>query len=123
MFNSDDDVCFITRDFDGGYENFFSAFTAAEMTRRLVLHSDVREEHRFPNLTLDDVLQVLYGAEQSELFPGLEWGGMTADTAIFVQGGLNISEVEVRSKGQWRIFSKLGAGYSISRERGEVGQC
>lgn len=44
------------------------------------------------------------------LFPGLEWGGMTADTAIFVQSGLDMDLVEQNSQGKWRIFSKLGAG-------------
>ena len=46
------------------------------------------------------------------MFPGLEWGGMTSDTAIFVQSGLDMDRVEEQSQGTWRIFSKLGAGNS-----------
>ena len=32
-----------------------------------------------------DFKQILYGDENSAFFPGLTWGGMSADTAIFVQ--------------------------------------
>jgi hypothetical protein len=45
---------------------------------------------------------------------------MTACTSIFVQSALNMTETEIASSGRWRIFSKLGAGYSSSRGRGEV---
>ncbi|CAE7532325.1 unnamed protein product, partial [Symbiodinium microadriaticum] len=63
-----------------------------------------------------------YGAEKTVLFPtdDLKWGGMTADTSVYVQSSVNITDVEVKSQGQWRIFSKLGAGYSSSRSRGEI---
>ncbi len=49
-----------------------------------------------------------YGKEHSVLFPDVEWGGMTADTSIFVQSALDISQIQQQSQGQWRIFSKLG---------------
>lgn len=62
----------------------------------------------------------LYGAASSKLFPGLSWGGTTVDTAIFVQSAVNITDVDIKSHGLWRIFSKLGAGYSNSRSRGEI---
>ena len=48
---------------------------------------------------------------------------MTADTAIFLQVALensNLLNPSVLSDGNWRIFSKLGAGYSTTRERGEI---
>jgi hypothetical protein len=63
-----------------------------------------------------------YGAkiEDSELFPSVQWGGMTADTSVYLQSALNISDVELQSKGNWRIFSKLGAGFSSSRLVGEI---
>ena len=61
----------------------------------------------------------MYGSSNSLLFPGLQWGGMTSDTAIFVQSALDMQNIDDRSQGQWRIFSKLGAGYSSSRSRGE----
>lgn len=50
-----------------------------------------------------------YGSESSSLFPGVNWGGMTVDTAIFLQSSLDIASVEKDAAGQWRIFSKLGA--------------
>ena len=43
---------------------------------------------------------------------------MTADTAIFVQSALNRTRLQQQQN--WRIFSKLGAGYSTSRNRGEI---
>ena len=51
---------------------------------------------------------VRYGSETSALFPSTSWGGMSADTAIYVQSALDINTVEIESDGQWRIFSKLG---------------
>ena len=36
----------------------------------------------------EDTKVELYGAQESALFPGLQWGGMTADTAIFVQSAV-----------------------------------
>ena len=60
------------------------------------------------------------------------WGGMTADPAIFLQTALQSSGVmplsmmglNAEGKGlqdtEWRIYSKLGAGYSSTRGRGEI---
>ena len=55
---------------------------------------------------------------------------MSADTAIFLQVALENANLLKQEKGfhsnhssdnaDWRIFSKLGAGYSTSRERGEI---
>lgn len=107
------------------YSNSISALTAAEMTRRLVLHRELDSQYRYPGLQWKDVQQILYGAGNNSIFfPSQSWGGMTADTAIFLQtamekasadshGGRNLSD-------SWRIFSKLGAGYSTSRGRGEI---
>jgi len=55
---------------------------------------------------------ILYGAESSTLFPGQTWGGMTADTAIYAQAGLDLPTLlakwDAANESQWRIFSKLG---------------
>lgn len=77
---------------------------------------------QYPNATFTDMQNILYGTkkEESMLFSTVEWGGMTADTSIFVQSALNISDVELQSNGNWRIFSKLGAGFSSSRLVGEI---
>ncbi len=48
---------------------------------------------------------------------------MTSDTAIFLQSAdrmTSLLEDEISHEGEWRIFSKLGAGYSSSRYRGEI---
>ena len=75
---------------------------------------------KFPGVEDEDIKSLVYGAIDSQLFPELQWGGMTADTAIFLQSAVNITQIEGDSQGKWRIFSKLGAGYSTSRLRGEI---
>lgn len=112
--------CTIAPDASPFVPNHISALTAVELLRRLVLHRDVAPARRFPNLLWSDVQEILYGAESSQLFPGLRWGGMSADPGIFVQSGLDMDAIEARSGGTWRIFSKLGDGWSLSRAVGEV---
>lgn len=102
------------------YSNSLSSLTAAELTRRITLHNELPVSMRFPGVEYEDIKTELYGAETSLLFPNLKWGGMSTDTAIFLQSSLNISEVEDESDGKWRIFSKLGAGYSSIRNAGEI---
>jgi len=103
------------------YYNSLSTLALAEMTRRIALHNDLNPSLRFPNATWTDMKNILYGAgSASKLFPGESWGGMSADTAIFAQSVLNMTEVESESQGKWRILSKLGAGYSSSRHVGEI---
>lgn len=102
------------------YDNSLSSLAAAEMVRRIVLHDDLSASLRFPGLKTEDALDIMYGAASSKLFPGELWGGMSADTAIFLQSALDMTDVEARSDGAWRILSKLGAGYSNSRGRGEI---
>lgn len=107
------------------YENSISSLTAVELTRRAVLHRELPESMRFPGVTWTDVQTLLYGAEQSVLFQGQQWGGMTADTAVFLQSSSVAQDLLVRNEqalaqGQWRIFSKMGAGYSSSRSVGEI---
>ena len=62
-----------------------------------------------PVLSLQNIL---YGAANSTLFPGQVWGGMTADTAIYTQSGVDLSNLlskwDQDNNSQWRVFSKLG---------------
>jgi hypothetical protein len=97
----------ITPDSTTGPANHLSSFTTAEALKRLVLH---REEptQRLPGIQWADVQTLLYGAEGSAKYG--DWGGMTADTAIYLQSGHDIDYIEDRSKGRWVIFSKLGLG-------------
>mmetsp|Transcript_1738 Transcript_1738/g.3111 ORF Transcript_1738/g.3111 Transcript_1738/m.3111 type:complete len:275 (-) Transcript_1738:164-988(-) len=104
------------------YGNSLSALSAAELTRRIVHFRDLPSDMQFPDASFSDMQNIMYGAKQedSQLFPTVQWGGMTADTSIYVQSALNISAVQQQSNGNWRIFSKLGAGFSSSRMVGEI---
>jgi hypothetical protein len=98
----------VTPDATSGPANRLSTRTIAELLKRLALH---REEpgQRLPGIQQSDVETLFYGAASSPLFPGT-MGGMSADTAIYVQAGHDIDDLDVRSHGRWRIFSKLGFG-------------
>lgn len=96
----------IAPDTTSGPANHLSSFTTAEALKRLVLH---REEpaQRLPGIQWSDLRVLLYGAESSARYG--PWGGMTADTAIYLQAH-DMDYVERRSHGRWRVFSKLGLG-------------
>ena len=105
------------------YSNSITALSAVEMTRRIAQYREIPAAMRFPGAEWRDMQTIMYGAEKSLLFPDLAWGGMTADTAIFVQSSTAMSSLLSASdkhKNEWRIFSKLGAGWSTSRSRGEI---
>ena len=119
------------------YSNTISSLTAAEMARRIVQHRTLPQDMRFPGMQWSDAQSILYGEETSLLFPGLQLGGMCVDPAIFVQASiadinpkawLNIQNARTSNSAggavgphsDWRIFSKLGAGWSSARSRGEV---
>lgn len=106
--------------------NSMSSLTMAEFLRRSVL---TREKSAVPVLNnYTDAASILYGANSSTLFPGLQWGGMSMSSDVYVQRALNITAEspkggtpEAKSHGRWRIFSKLGAGFSDTRDRFEIG--
>jgi hypothetical protein len=80
---------------------------------------------RFQTFSLQaDVTNIVQGADISSaptaLFRTQAMGGMSADTSIFLQSWLNMSLVEAASRGKWRIYSKLGSGYSGTRQVGEI---
>jgi hypothetical protein len=89
-----------------GYANNLSMLTLAEATKRLVLH---REDSttRLPGIQWKDLEVLFYGAAGSSKGP---FGGMSADTAIYLQTGHDIDYLDQRSHGQYRVFSKLGLG-------------
>ena len=97
----------IQPDATSGPANHLSSFTIAEALKRVVLH---REEatQRLPGIQWADVKTLLYGASGSKKYTPA--GGMTRDTAIYLQVGHDIDYIEKRSHGQWTIFSKLGLG-------------
>jgi hypothetical protein len=122
IVSENDEKCSIDKDeWLHTYDNTISALTAVELLRRIVLHSDIPNEMRFPGLKIDDIKSILYGASNdSLLFPEQMWGGMSVDISIFLQSSVDINKIDEISDGKWRVFSKLGAGYSSSRQVGEI---
>ena len=97
----------VSPDTSPGPANHLSLHTLAEALRRLVLHRE--EPHqRLPGIQWLDLRVLLYGAEDPAKYG--PWGGMTRDTAIYLQAGHDMDYIEARSQGQWTIFSKLGLG-------------
>jgi hypothetical protein len=97
----------IAKDTVSGIPNKLSMYTLAEALKRLALHMD-EPSQRLPGIQWKDVKVLFYGAEGSAKY-GI-WGGMSNDTAIYLQMGHDIAYIEERSHGQWTIFSKLGLG-------------
>lgn len=97
----------ITPDSSTGPANHLSSFTMAEALKRVVLHRE-EPEQRLPGLQWADIKTLLYGAEGSAKYG--DWGGMTQDTAVYLQSAHDIDYIEARSHGQWAVFSKLGLG-------------
>lgn len=88
------------------FANNLSLFTLAEALKRLAVHMH-EPDQRLPGIQWADIKQLFYGALESTYG---KWGGMSSDTAIYIQMGHDIDYIEDRSKGQWTIFSKLGLG-------------
>ena len=118
------DKCAIAPDHSGVViPNSLSALTMVEMLKRIVHHRELPSNLRLPGVKWLDIQQELYGAGGGvgSLFPTVSWGGMSADTAIFMQAAAQANLAERWHEGDmWRIFSKLGAGYSESRQVGEI---
>lgn len=99
-----------TVDPDGtsGPRNALSTRTMAEFLKRLVMHREDAET-RLPGIQWVDLQHLFYGAPTSAMVPG-RVGGMSADTAIYVQSAVDVAMVQSQSRGKFRIFSKLGFG-------------
>ncbi|CAN5922007.1 hypothetical protein BH11MYX4_BH11MYX4_27920 [soil metagenome] len=98
----------VTPDATMGPANLLSTHTIAEFLKRLAMHREDAAQ-RLPGIQEADIETLFYGASSSPWFPGT-MGGMSDDTAIYVQAGHDISYLDARSQGRWRIFSKLGFG-------------
>lgn len=99
----------ITPDGAAGPANHLSSLTAAEALKRLVLHREVASQ-RLPGIEWADVETLLYGARESEV-KGF-WGGMSGEKAVYLQSAHDPVYLDARSKGHYRLFSKLGNGTS-----------
>ena len=97
----------IDPDLSSGPANNLSLATLVEALKRLVLHREEADQ-RLPGIQWADLRVLLFGAEGSTKYG--PWGGMSADTAIYLQAGHDMDYIEARSQGRWRIFSKLGLG-------------
>jgi hypothetical protein len=120
-FTFQPDNCTITPDSpdNGNNANTLSALTAAELVKRIVFARELPNE-TFPGTSWLDSQVLLYGAEKSALFPGRQWGGMSANADEALRWGLNMTEIQTRSHGNFRTFSKDGEGYSSIRDAGEA---
>jgi len=98
----------VTPDANLGPSNLLSTHTIAEFLKRLAMHREDAAQ-RLPGIQESDIETLFYGASPSPWFPDT-MGGMSADTAIYLQAGHDISYLDARSQGRWRIFSKLGFG-------------
>jgi len=107
-FNDGAATLSVTPDATTGPPNLLSTRSIAEFLKRLAMHREDAGQ-RMAGIQEADIETLFYGAPYSSWFPG-SMGGMSADTAIYVQAGHDISYLDARSQGRWRIFSKLGFG-------------
>ena len=119
-FEDGDATVQLTRDTATPPENQLSTFTLAEFLKRLVMHREDAAT-RLPGIQWADVRTLLYGAEHSRLYDANDPQGMEADTAIYLQQAFDVRAMEERTRGQWRVFSKLGHGQSRGGEFVHVG--
>jgi hypothetical protein len=98
-----------------GPKNALSTRTLAEGLKRLVMHRE-DPSTAMPYLQWDDVATLLYGAELSSMYSDGTPQGMEADTTVYLQQAIDVDAMEERSRGMWRIFGKLGFGYSRGGE-------
>ena len=67
-----------------------------------------------------DSQDIFYGSDNSSLFPTLQYGGMSMSSDVYVQLGLGTENLNKTTAADWRIFSKLGFGYTSIRKQYEV---
>ena len=94
-------------------QNHLSVLSASEFYKRMIMTREL-PQFAYPGSTWEDVREIMYGADPQDslLFPNNAFGGAATDSAWYVQSGVNISEIDERSNGAWRILSKLGNGCS-----------
>jgi hypothetical protein len=97
----------VTPDQTAGPANKLSMLTLAMALQRVVLHRE-QPKTRLPGLQWQDIEVLLHGAKTSAAYG--DWGGMSADTAIYLQSAHDWSWIEQRSQGRWRVHGKLGLG-------------
>jgi len=105
--------------------NTLSPFTMAELLKHIVLYREIPIGSRLPIIRWVDLQDIIYGSSSPVLFP-ITWGGLSTDISIYLQSAFgtgdlpDFEDVKNKSLGKWRIFSKLGDGYTYIRNRTET---
>ena len=115
QFIKDDLVVDIKQDQGWTKKNVLSTMTLAEALKRLVMFRE-NPETRLQYSTWEDMKVLFYGAQNSIWYDQSTPQGMESDTAVYMQNAVDINALDVNTKGQWRIFSKLGLGFSRGGE-------
>ena len=95
--------------------NKLSTYTLAEALKRLVMYRE-NPESNLEFSTWEDVKVLLYGAPASSWYTEEIPQGMESDPSTYVQEAVDIKALDRESAGRWRIFSKLGLGFSRGGE-------
>jgi len=118
--------CSVPNRWKAAGDSAISGLALNELFRRIVHHNDIPESHRL-QIGSSTVADLLFGAPASEskLFPKLQYGGLSHDTSIFIQqglesAGLSPATMDSISAGEWRIFAKYGFGTSETRGTTEM---
>lgn len=114
-FTRDEDVVDVTQDLGWIKGNKLSTFTLAEALKRLVMYRE-NPETRLEFSTWEDIQTLLYGAKNSIWYDDLTPQGMESDTSVYLQEAVDITALDAQTQGQWRIFSKLGLGFTRGGE-------
>lgn len=92
-------------------EKKLSTVTLNEALRRILADEELGElglgqSVAFPGVEPEDIKTLLYGA------PSESQGGMTKGLGVYLHEALGGKEnLDAKTNGQWRIFSKIGLGY------------
>ena len=114
-FTKDDHTTEIKPDQGWIKNNTLSTFTLAESLKRLVMYRE-NPETQLEYSTWEDVQILLYGAQESLWYDQRTPQGMESDVSVYLQQAVDIEQIENNTQGQWRIFSKLGLGFSRGGE-------
>jgi hypothetical protein len=101
--------------------NTMSSITMAEWLRRIIFAREDRGNVGNQYFNWENSKDILYGASNSSYFPSLQYGGMSMSSDVYLQLGVGNELLnKTRHDSDWRIFSKLGFGYTSIRKQYEV---
>ena len=100
--------------------NTMSSITMAEWLRRIIFSREDKNQINNEYFEWENSKNILYGAINSTYFPSLQYGGMSMSSDVYLQLGIDDKMLLNQTTDDWRIFSKLGFGYSSIRKQYEV---